>query len=477
MDPPFSKLSPKSPKRRNYNLYDLNGRKRSLTPTYSGTPFQQLRHEVHNNKSEGKAIDIYINEDNNGIHVNIDKKSSPITPPQVNEAPSSSASSSSNAKESPRISFVEIVLDKTLSLMECVFGFKSMRFYEKVILVGTFFVSILISFWADSMLHRLKMYISQSLLQPIWSLSLIEYMMKEYHEILRLSLFERTLSFCVSIILFSIIDVYQMESLHFIRLVFFKKEGLSLAYTKALRISKKCNDSHLKQKINGRKFRATSSFRALYNSLTSYMSTQNVIFSSFQNCPILVRHMIQILIATHLCRCILSVLTTFIYHQISASPYIKAFEKYNIYYYRLRLVGVVLYVLHLIINYRNKKVNERTEIVRKLSVIVKQLLSTEHQGRPQPIEYLYEEIADVISINIGTINLKSPNDNKHAASKIALEKQFIEYLQNVSLAKLWSDVIKEVERDHRLQTVDVVVDGSKKRCWRLLGFQSPIRFG
>jgi len=170
----------------------------------------------------------------------------------------------------------------------------------------------------------------------------------------------------------------------------------------------------------------------------------------------------------------------------------------------------------------------RSRAVKVLASVVKALL--QQRGRAYPILYLYEEVAEVVSLSTsqrGVMPLFSPTSTPavvhstpssgyvgdaqrpaqtqpepllfgsplglSASSKenllrasvaeaggssagtgsgtdasadaVALKK---EVLEGHKLPHLWKEVLKVVEADRRVQRLELIVDGKKHACWRLL---------
>jgi len=113
----------------------------------------------------------------------------------------------------------------------------------------------------------------------------------------------------------------------------------------------------------------------------------------------------------------------------------------------------------------------RIIIKEHLCIIIKAIL--QRHDRPYPIVYLYEEVQDLLFIHkrqLNTAGIKSPaieaivndrNDNDTVGIVIP-------DMHGLQLDQVWDDVKRLVERDKRIQAIDLIVDGKKQRCWRIL---------
>ena len=127
-----------------------------------------------------------------------------------------------------------------------------------------------------------------------------------------------------------------------------------------------------------------------------------------------------------------------------------------------------------------------------LSVIVKKLLRDDKNvGRPCPIEYIRDELVDILADGTWLNYLSSENQpssevssgTSDVASTIA---EMIRGDSNSGLAigvltvrnqvvSLWPLVQQIVNLDSRIQTNDMLQNGSTKKCWRFMSGQTPFK--
>mmetsp|Transcript_26923 Transcript_26923/g.38413 ORF Transcript_26923/g.38413 Transcript_26923/m.38413 type:complete len:653 (+) Transcript_26923:42-2000(+) len=98
----------------------------------------------------------------------------------------------------------------------------------------------------------------------------------------------------------------------------------------------------------------------------------------------------------------------------------------------------------------------------RLAVFVKQLLLTTYLGDPHPVEHIYEAVVDAMKMS-ATLPIASPS----VVNSSSCSGGGIEVGMKMS-PSLWRLVEAEVQRDSRVQTVDVYKFGCIRRCWFIL---------
>jgi len=134
---------------------------------------------------------------------------------------------------------------------------------------------------------------------------------------------------------------------------------------------------------------------------------------------------------------------------------------------------LIIYLLYFITRRWLKSRADRVVVVDHLCIIVKAIL--QRHDRPYPVSYLFEEVQDLLLIHrqqLSTAGIKSP-----ALDAVVGDAQIvIPDMHRYSLDQLWwSDVKRLVEKDQRIQANDLIVDGKKQRCWRILSANTQAR--
>ena len=151
----------------------------------------------------------------------------------------------------------------------------------------------------------------------------------------------------------------------------------------------------------------------------------------------------------------------------------------------------------------NKKELKKKQIILVASY-AKKLLSNKHNGGPYPIEFLFEEMKDIISdgvddtvlaniavspfkkrrVSFGVINMnKNKSFSPLPSSTISSLKDEYNELNDdeqvdlKTLKLLWIDIQKEVLSDRRILSVLMIFEGAQRKCWKTMGVKniaSPI---
>ena len=134
---------------------------------------------------------------------------------------------------------------------------------------------------------------------------------------------------------------------------------------------------------------------------------------------------------------------------------------------------LITYLLYFIMRRWLKSRADRVVVVDHLCIIVKAIL--QRHDRPYPVSYLFEEVQDLLLIHrqqLSTAGIKSP-----ALDAVVGDAQIvIPDMHGYRLDQLWwSDVKRMVEKDQRIQANDLIVDGKKQRCWRILSANTQAR--
>jgi len=134
---------------------------------------------------------------------------------------------------------------------------------------------------------------------------------------------------------------------------------------------------------------------------------------------------------------------------------------------------LIIYLLCFITRRWLKSRADRVIVVDHLCIIVKAIL--QRHDRPYPVSYLFEEVQDLLLIHrqqLSTAGIKSP-----ALDAVVGDAQIvIPDMHGYRLDQLWwSDVKRMVEKDQRIQANDLIVDGKKQRCWRILSANTQAR--
>lgn len=134
---------------------------------------------------------------------------------------------------------------------------------------------------------------------------------------------------------------------------------------------------------------------------------------------------------------------------------------------------LIIYLLYFITRRWLKSRADRVVVVDHLCIIVKAIL--QRHDRPYPVSYLFEEVQDLLLIHrqqLSTAGIKSP-----ALDAVVGDAQIvIPDMHGYRLDQLWwSDVKRLVEKDQRIQANDLIVDGKKQRCWRILSANTQAR--
>ena len=142
---------------------------------------------------------------------------------------------------------------------------------------------------------------------------------------------------------------------------------------------------------------------------------------------------------------------------------------------------------------------EKKELKNRQIVLVaafaKKLLNNKHSGGPYPIEFLFEEMKDIISdgivdpvvANVAISPFKKKRvsfgvKNSNATfsplpSSIKDEFNDLSEGEEVDLKTLkliWFDVQKEVLTDKRILSVLMIYEGAQRKCWKTMGAKSVL---
>jgi hypothetical protein len=117
---------------------------------------------------------------------------------------------------------------------------------------------------------------------------------------------------------------------------------------------------------------------------------------------------------------------------------------------------------------RRRRILAEQEVVNSVVLYVKRQLSEVHKGEPYPVEYFYEAIADEwrlpTSSPFSVFSTSAPSVTPlPSSSLVAPSEPFLRTAGVKWSASLWKQVKKEVEKDRRVLTVDIEVDGSTQR--------------
>lgn len=187
-----------------------------------------------------------------------------------------------------------------------------------------------------------------------------------------------------------------------------------------------------------------------------------------------------------------------------------------------------LYIIIKIIFWRYTFNKKKKVLVKSLSYMAKEQLLQKHNGGPYPIEFLRCEMTDLIRLHNlrieielakkhnnfdeGDENIDDGDDDDDEFTRLAQsykspksEKRRVSFsflspfssgkkttqtpnsrrtshgnssysnyynttidMLGYHLKSLWSLVITEVEKDERIQSVDLIVEGAQRKCWRIL---------
>ena len=90
------------------------------------------------------------------------------------------------------------------------------------------------------------------------------------------------------------------------------------------------------------------------------------------------------------------------------------------------------------------------------------------------MDYLLEETRDAVKLSRNVLvkdaayeSLYNNNYNYNNNTSIDLSNYNFHGIEEID-KRLWSLVKIVVEKDRRIQSIDMVVDGSPKSCWRIL---------
>eukprot|EP01039_Chlorochromonas_danica_P001113 gene1113-1216_t len=124
--------------------------------------------------------------------------------------------------------------------------------------------------------------------------------------------------------------------------------------------------------------------------------------------------------------------------------------------------------------YARKRKQQAVQAVQRLT---RRLLS-EHD-RPYPVSYLYHDIEDclekaeagcpeqpVCARVLSAINILGDTLPRQASA--SRPDTLEDSLHGVKLSHIWGEVTKEMKQDKRIQCVEMIFDGRKQACWRLL---------
>jgi hypothetical protein len=177
-------------------------------------------------------------------------------------------------------------------------------------------------------------------------------------------------------------------------------------------------------------------------------------------------------------------------------------SKYGVVVVGLLCVAATAYLCYLVGTWYLRRSRVRSGVVTILATKTKAMLVS--KGRAYPISYLYEEIADEVKLaqmGVGdSALLLSPaaisrpaavlgSSNNLGESGSAVKSavndtyptgKMTEYgeesartwkqdvLKGYKLRQLWGEVQRAVQADSRVQRLDIIVDGRKQACWRIL---------
>ena len=162
----------------------------------------------------------------------------------------------------------------------------------------------------------------------------------------------------------------------------------------------------------------------------------------------------------------------YLYHYASVSATHLLIQ----YYMEISLLlacPLIIYLLYFITRRWLKSRADRIVVVDHLCIIVKAIL--QRHDRPYPVSYLFEEVQDLLLIHrqqLSTAGIKSP-----ALDAVVGDAHIvIPNMHGYRLDQLWwNDVKRLVEKDQRIQANDLIVDGKKQRCWRILSANTQAR--
>ena len=121
----------------------------------------------------------------------------------------------------------------------------------------------------------------------------------------------------------------------------------------------------------------------------------------------------------------------------------------------------------------------RRSLVIQLAKLSKLKILSKNNS-PYPINYLYEDILDTLRemeyrpkdsspmhFNVVGTSLFSPTSISTNVLPSSVEMNPID-MKDMTLKKLWDEVVREFSCDQRVQLIDLTVDGRKQRCVRFL---------
>jgi hypothetical protein len=177
-------------------------------------------------------------------------------------------------------------------------------------------------------------------------------------------------------------------------------------------------------------------------------------------------------------------------------------SKYGVVVVGLLCVAATAYLCYLVGSWYLRRSRVRSGVVTILATKTKAMLVS--KGRAYPISYLYEEIADevklaqlgvgdsalllspaAISRPVAVLGSSNYLGESGSAVKSAVNGTYptgnvTEYggesartwkqdvLKGYKLRQLWGEVQRAVQADSRVQRLDIIVDGRKQACWRIL---------
>ena len=136
---------------------------------------------------------------------------------------------------------------------------------------------------------------------------------------------------------------------------------------------------------------------------------------------------------------------------------------------------LVVAVIWFFFTRRRRRIAAEQGVVNSVVLYVKRQLSEVHKGEPHPVEYFYEVIADAwrlppssysfFSNTASVAAAATPLHLNSAATATATtpSEPFLRVAGVRWSLSLWKQVQREVEKDRRVQIVDVEVDGASRR--------------
>ena len=154
--------------------------------------------------------------------------------------------------------------------------------------------------------------------------------------------------------------------------------------------------------------------------------------------------------------------------------------------------GKMTYAIY---RWKKEKQELKSRQIIQVASFTKKILSNRHNGGPYPIEFLFEEMKDIISdgivdpvvANVAVSPFKKKRVSfgvkKNHATFSPLPSTLRDEYNELSegeevdlktLKSIWLDVQKEVLGDKRILSVMMIFEGAQRKCWKTMGVKNVL---